>query len=306
MGSEAETGHAAELTEAIRRLEPILGPAGGQPAPLDGGITNRNYRVRLGEHDYVVRFPGKDTRLLGIDRDAERLASEAASRLGISPGLAASLPECLVTEFVAARELTENELRRAPQRLAKALRAFHDGGPELPTRFDVAVLLDDYAAIVAARGGSLPVEYSAARQALGRIQSALPPVRARPCHNDLLSGNLLATADGRLLIVDWEYTGMGDPYFDLGNLSVNNGFDAEDDERLLSAYLDAPPTDAERARLALMRLVSDAREGAWGAVQLVVSDLDFDFAGYARRHFARLLAALDQPQLEEWLDAASA
>jgi hypothetical protein len=55
-----------------------------------------------------------------------------------------------------------------------------------------------------------------------------------------------------------------------------------------------------------MRIVSDAREAAWGVVQLVLSDLDFDFAGYAQRHFERLLGALERPEIEGWLDAASA
>jgi thiamine kinase-like enzyme len=306
MGSAGETGHATELAEAIRQLELVLGAPSGAPAPLSGGITNRNYRACLGGREYVVRFAGKDTALLGIDRDAERLASEAASRLGIAPALAAVLPNCLVTEFVSARELAASQLRGAPGPVAQALRRFHDQGPVLPARFDVATLLGDYAVIVAERGGALPEEYAATREAVGRIDAALPASALRPCHNDLLSGNLLAADDGRVLIVDWEYTGMGDPYFDLGNLSVNNDFDRAADERLLAAYLGQPAGPRERARLALMRIVSDAREAAWGVVQLVLSDLDFDFADYARRHFTRLLAALEQPELEEWLDAAAA
>ncbi len=97
---------------------------------------------------------------------------------------------------------------------------------------------------------------------------------------------------------------MGHPCFDLGNLSVNNDFDDADDERLLRAYHGEPPSDARRAELALMRILSDAREAAWGVVQAEVSELDFDFDRYARTHFERLRAAVEQPQLEEWLAAA--
>jgi hypothetical protein len=75
---------------------------------------------------------------------------------------------------------------------------------------------------------------------------------------------------------------------------------------LLAAYLGLTPTPAQRARLSLMRIVSDAREAAWGVVQLVLSELDFDFAGYAARHFDRLRLALGDPRFEEWLRAASA
>ena len=108
------------------------------------------------------------------------------------------------------------------------------------------------------------------------------------------------------MLVDWEYAGMGDARFDLGNLSVNNDFDEATDERLLSAYHGAAPSDSQRAALALMRVLSDAREAAWGVVQGELSELDFDFAGYAREHFERLHAAAAQPQFGEWLDSAAA
>ncbi|MGD0980165.1 MAG: choline kinase family protein [Solirubrobacteraceae bacterium] len=295
-----------ELTAIMRSLEPLLGAPAGAAVPLDGGITNRNYRVTLGDRDYVVRLPGKDTSRLGISRYAERLATQSAASLGIAPALAAQLPDCLVTEFVQARELPTAELRAKPDEVARALRTFHDNGPTLPCEFDVPSLFDQYAETVLERGGTLPEQYSPTRAALARIAAALPFEPLAPCHNDLLNGNLLATSDGRVLIVDWEYAGMGDRYFDLGNLSVNNGFEPADDEWLLAAYLGEAPTTSQRARLALMRIVSDAREAAWGVAQIVLSELDFDFAGYAERHFTRLAVALDDPQLEDWLRGASA
>jgi thiamine kinase-like enzyme len=306
MGEESPARRESELADILRRLEPLLGPAAGAPTPLHGGITNRNYRAQLGGRDFVIRLPGKDTALLGIDRSAERLASESAAALGIAPALAAALPDCLVTEFVQAHELPQSELRAKPELIARALRAFHDRGPALETEFRVPALLDGYAQIVTARGGTLPKQYRPTREALARIEAALPASNPVPCHNDLLSGNLLQGDDGRVLIVDWEYTGMGERYFDLGNLSVNNEFDADANERLLTAYLGAAPTPAQRARLSLMRIVSDAREAAWGVVQLVLSELQFDFAGYASRHFDRLRDSLADPRFEEWLRAASA
>ena len=97
---------------------------------------------------------------------------------------------------------------------------------------------------------------------------------------------------------------MGHPFFDLGNLAVNNALDGDAEERLLSAYLGEPATESSRALLKLMRVLSDAREAAWGVVQTHVSDLDFDFAGYAAEHFERLLAAAREPEFEECLAAA--
>lgn len=294
-----------ELNDILQHLESSLGPLTSEPAALAGGITNRNFRVTLGGSDYVIRLPGKDTDLLGIDREAERLATDAAARLGIAPAVATALEDCLVTQFIACNPVSTQELADGVEELARALRSFHDSTTPLPTSFWVPDLLDEYAAIVRERGGTLPATYEEAVVSAARIEAVLPLARPRPCHNDLLTGNLIrAQDDGRMIIVDWEYAGMGDPRFDLGNLSINNDFDEATDDRLLAAYYRNAPSDCDRAALKLMRALSDAREAAWGVVQAEVSELDFDFERYGEEHFERLHAAVEQPCFEEWLAAA--
>lgn len=289
-----------ELNHILQRLQESLGPLSGEPAALDGGITNRNYRVTLGGKDYVLRLPGKDTDLLGIDREAERIANTAAAGLGVAPAVAAATEECLVTEFVACAAVSDGEVADGVAELAAALRAFHDSGTSLPTRFWVPDLLADYAEIVRRRGGALPAGYEQVVSVAKRIEAALPLTDPRPCHNDLLPGNIIrAQRDGRLMIVDWEYAGMGDPRFDLGNLAVNNHLDDEASDRLLAAYHGTAPSDPQRAALKLMRVLSDAREGAWGVVQAHVSELDFDFQRYCAEHFQRLHTAVERPDFAE-------
>jgi thiamine kinase-like enzyme len=294
------------LEQIVQRLEPTLGPLSGQPEPLTGGITNHNYRVTLGGREHVIRVHGADTALLGIDREAERLASAAAATLGNAPALDAAFADCLVTRYVACSPVSAAEI--ATDRLgeiARALRRFHDSGTQLPARLWVPDLLDDYAHTVRQRGVRLPADYGEALAVASLIAAALAPHQPRPCHNDLLAGNIIRSReDGAVLIVDWEYAGMGHPCFDLGNLSVNNDFDEAADERLLRAYFGEPPADARRATLALMRVLSDAREAAWGVLQAEISEIDFDFERYARTHFERLRAAAEQPRMQEWLSAA--
>jgi thiamine kinase-like enzyme len=298
----------ADLGEIVAQLERVLGPATGTPVALDGGITNRNFRVRFGDRDCVLRLPGKDTGLLGIDREAERLACVQAARLGVAPAVVASGTGYLVTEYLDAEPIEPDRLRAEPESAAAALRAFHDSGLELPSRFWVPELLVQYARIVHERGRSLPDGFAQARELAGRIAAALPLSAPVPCHDDLLPANLLARhrEPGQALLVDWEYAGMGHRMFDLGNLAVNNGFDEHAQERLLEAYYGEPPSAGRRAALALMRIMSDAREGAWGVVQSAISELEFDFDGYARHHFSRLAQAARDPRLQEWLDGATA
>jgi thiamine kinase-like enzyme len=292
----------ARVEEIADRLQTQLGPLAGAPEPLEGGITNRNYRVRFGEHEYVLRLPGKDTALLGISRQAERLANEVAAALGIAPKVAIAGQDFIVTDYLAASPADAPALAAE---IGRALRTFHDSGATLPVRFWVPELLDDYTRVVHDRGGTVTDDYAHARELARLIEAALPLIDPAPCHDDLLPGNLLQ-AEGRLAIVDWEYAGMGHPMFDLGNVAVNNDFDELAEERLLTAYFDEPPTPGRTAALRLMRVMSDAREGAWGVVQGVISELDFDFAAYAEKHFARLTQAARGPAFEEWLSAASA
>ncbi len=294
-----------DLDGILDRLEPKLGPRAGPPVPLGGGITNRNYRIRLGSRDYFVRMPGKDTALLGISREAERRASQTAGELGIGPALVAADEDALVTAFVETVPLDPERLRREAEPVGRALRAFHDSGLSLPVRFWVPDLLDDYARIIGERGPSLPVAYAEARGLAGRIAAALPLEHPAPCHCDLLPGNLLQAGD-RVLLVDWEYAGMGHRYFDLGNVAVNNEFDEPAEARLLTGYHGESPGPGRRAAVRLMRIMSDAREAAWGVIQGAISELDFDFAAYAEAHFQRLRVAAADPRLADWLAAAHA
>jgi thiamine kinase-like enzyme len=298
----------AELEVALAALAPRLGPPDGAPRPLEGGITNRNFRLTLGGRDVVVRLPGKDTTLLGIDRVAEREATEAAARAGVGPEVVAFLadPPCLVTAFIPGRPVEAEELRRPPllEEVAAALRTVHEE-PALPSRFDSFAVVAGYRATAAEHGARIPEIFDRLADGADAIQRALSGPEHAPvaCHNDLLTANFLHDG-GRVRIVDWEYAGMGDRYFDLGNLSVNNGFAEADDERLLTAYWREPCTARRFAALRLMRIMSDFREGMWGVVQTAISALDFDFAAYADEHLERVAAGLGDRRLQSWLEDA--
>ena len=299
-----------ELTEVIARLSAGLGPRQGGVLPLEGGITNRNFRVNFGGTDYVVRLPGKNTDLLGIDREAERLATKRAAELGLGPKVAAMLdkPPCLVTCFVASRDMTAEELREeeAVTAIARGLREFHETDLDLPTEFYVFEIARGYAEVVRARGNEPPKAFEDALRTAKKVVKAVrghPEHAPVPCHNDLLSANFLH--DGKdIVIVDWEYSGMGDRFFDLGNFAVNNEFADSDEDRLLEAYFGEPPTPRRQAALKLFRFMSDFREAMWGVVQTSVSDLDFDFESYATKHFKRLAQTSGDERFRTWLQEA--
>ncbi len=299
-----------ELTEVVARLAALLGPREGTVVQLEGGITNRNFRVNFGGTDYVVRLPGKRTALLGIDREAECIANKAAAELGMAPQVAALLdePSALVTAFISGHEMNSDELREpeAIAEVARDLRKLHDSGTELPTGFDSFRLVEEYAETGRANGSEPPSGYDAALEAAHAIEAAVrdqPGHEPVPSHNDLLPANFLRDGEGMQLI-DWEYAGMGDRWFDLGNFAVNNELGDEEEAQLLEAYFGEPPDAQRLATLKLVRFMSDFREAMWGVVQAGVSELDFDFRDYAQKHFDRLEQARSDPRFEGWIEEA--
>lgn len=256
---------------------------------LGGGITNHNVKVEVDGETYVLRVAGKDTDLLGIDRQVEVEATRAAAALGVGPEVVTFVePEgWLVTRFIAG-ETPPLERMRKPDMLARvagALHAFHDG-PPIPGRFDSFRVVEAYRETALARGGTIPDACERAYEIARRIELLRGDVERRPCHNDLLNANFLDDGE-RLRIVDWEYAGMGDVFFDLANFSINHELDAAAGAALLEAYFGEVRYE-DAAALEVMRFMSDFREAMWGVVQTAVSELDFDFAAYASEHFGRL------------------
>jgi thiamine kinase-like enzyme len=267
--------------------------------PLDGGITNRNYVVTVEGARYVLRVPGKDTGLLGIDRANEYRAATLAAEAGVGPPVVAFLPEvgCFVTAFVEGAHVPVEDLRddHVLGLVVGAVRAFQ-ACPPIPSSFNAFRVVEQYREEAERRGVGIPRAYDQAHALADRIEGAFA-VHAAPlttCHNDLLNANFLRDGE-HVWLVDYEYAGMGDPFFDLGNLSVNNDLD-EAAQAALLRHAFADVRDRHRARLALMRLMSDFREAMWGVLQQAISTLDVDYVAYADTHFARLLGnAADLP-----------
>src|SRR5438552_1939938 len=300
-----------QLVAALQRVPDPADPELPLP-PLSGGITNRNYLVTITGEDerYVIRLGGNDTHLLGISREVEHAATVAAAGVGIGPEVTAFIrPEgYLVTRFIVGTPVSLEQVHEPEtlRRVADSIRRIH-GGPAIPGLFVPLRIVEAYLALATSRGVERPRAWGDAYAAGRRIERAMldAPVDLCPCHNDLLNANFIDDGD-RIRIVDWEYAGMGDPFFDLGNFSINHELTADEDAELLHAY-DGEGVRMDRlARLTLMRVVSDFREAMWGVLQQGISTLDVDFVAYAGDHFERLLANASTPAFEGALREAAA
>ena len=282
---------------------------------LPGGLTNRNLKVVTPSATVVVRIPGAGSELLEIDRDAEYRNSVAAAAAGVGPPVVHHRPgEGITVEFLPGRTLTDDDLH-SPEMLAlvaDALRRLH-AGPRFAGEFDMFAVQARYRRIVAEHGFRLPDRYDDFAPAVARVRAVLHgrgagPRRTVPCHNDLLSANLLAVPDGRggeeIRIVDYEYSGNNDPCFELGNIWSEATLPAELLDVLVGAYY-GEPRPAEVARARLFALMSQYGWTLWASIMDGSSALDFDFWEWGMQKYERAVATFDG-ELDDLLEVASA
>src|SRR5713101_6990370 len=295
------------IVDALQRVPQWRGRTDLKTMRLSGGITNQNYRIDVGGKSFVLRMSGANTELLGIDRQYERAATAAAAAAGLAPEVLYFIePEgFLLTRFIEGQAITPDEMRQPEtiREVAKILQRIHALSP-IPGSFSAFRVVDDYHRLAEEhRVTGWPEDFDWLLERMRAVEAAFAgdPVFPVPCHNDLLNENFLReTATGRMRVLDWEYAGMGDSYFDLANLAAQHRFSDEQDATLLEAYFGAV-TPRRLARFKLMRRISDFREAMWGMLQSGISALDFDFRGYAATYFGRLRDGFHDPRVDDWL-----
>jgi thiamine kinase-like enzyme len=276
-----------------------------------GGLTNRVFAAGEGDAAVVLRLPGEGTEAY-IDRAAEAVNARAAAAAGVSPPVLHFGPDgVMLTALVPdAVTMTPEAFARRPgavERAARAFRRLHDDSAPFAGRFELFAMIDDYLRLLAERGATLPDGYHAVVAEAEPVRAALAahPVPLAPCHCDPLCENFLDTGT-RMWIVDWEYSGNNDPLWDLGDLSVEAGFDADMDARLLAAYFGRPPSAAEAGRMVIHKAMCDLLWTLWGLIQHADANPADDFWAYALNRFARCRALMADPAFPAHVAAVAA
>lgn len=295
---------ADEQARAALAAIPMLA---GYDGPLErlGGLTNLVFRGK----DFCLRIPGKGTEEY-INRANEAVAAREAAKAGVSPEVLHVDAETgvLVTRFIAGAETMSPEKFKSrpgsPARAGKAFRKLHTSGAVFPFRFELFAMIDDYLKVLSTKDVALPAGYHDVVREAEAVRSALAaqPLPIVACHCDPLCENFLDTGD-RMWIVDWEYSGMNDPLWDLGDLSVEGQFDAAQDEEMMLAYFGGEPRPAERARIVIYKAMCDLLWTLWGLIQLASKNPADDFRAYADGRFARCKALMEMPEFSRHLAA---
>ncbi|HMQ25518.1 MAG TPA: choline kinase family protein [Acidimicrobiales bacterium] len=258
-----------------------LGPV-DRVEPL-GGMTNRNYRVDTLLGAFAVRLPGAGSDAY-IDRGVEAHNARAAAGLGLNCDVLHLDPDgTMVCRFVEGEVVAPEDLAADGDRLeqlARTLWRLHTLAPPFRGRFDPV-------AEARRHRRSLAVVPDGVDDLLAEIDGFDLVAPLSPCHNDAWPPNVVFRAEGGPVLVDWEYSAMNDPAWDLAHLSVECGLDDNDHERLLRAYAGGRPPADLRRRVGLLRGVSDVVWGLWALVQHADANPATDFESYAETRLRR-------------------
>lgn len=267
-----------------------------------GGLTNVNYKITNNGAQYVLRIPGEGTNEY-IDRTIEKHNARVAARAGINAEIVFfdSSSGVMVTRFLEHGETMSPEKFRnipgAPARAARAFRQIHDCGEKFRFRFELFAMIDEYLQVLGNEDVQLPDGYHGTVEEAGAVREALGkhPAVLKPSHCDPLTENFIDNGE-RMWILDWEYSGMNDPLWDLGDLSIEAGFNHAQDVEAMEAYVGGQVSDAVFGRMVIYKAMCDLLWTLWGLIQHAHGNTAQDFWAYSTERFdrcKRLMASTD-------------
>jgi thiamine kinase-like enzyme len=281
-----------ELTGALAAIPQFVGTSLDRPEiERIGGLTNRNYKITVGRESYVLRLAGAGTGDY-IDRRLEEHNARVAAAAGVNAEVLFFDPDsgtmlCRFVDSLTMSATSFQDLARV-ERAARAFKRMHEWATPFANRFDVFGQIDEYLALLRRNRARIPDGYEQLQRAAEGARAALAarPARLAPCHNDPLAENFLDTGE-RMVIVDWEYAGMNDPMWDLGDLSVEADFGPAQDEALLRAYFGGAVPPAQAGRMVISKGLCDLVWTLWGLIQVMNANPVDDFWAYALNRFER-------------------
>ena len=274
-----------------------------------GGMTNIVHLVETDNINLIVRIPGKGTEDY-INRTFEYNNAMAAWRAGISAEIIWSDVEkgIMVSKAINGIETMTPKFfssrKGSPARAGLALAKLHNSGETFDFRFDLFNMIDDYLNILSSKNAELPDGYHEIVDAAKPVKEALiaNPNPLAPCHCDPLCENFLDDGNN-MWIVDWEYSGMNDPMWDLGDLSVEAGMNEIQENEMLKAYFGQVPTEAQRGRVIIYKAMCDLLWTLWGLIQHADKNPAEDFWAYSIERFERCKKLMQDSNFEEHINA---
>lgn len=276
---------------------------------MPGGLTNKNFKVGIANGtEIAVRVAGKGTSKY-INRPGEKHNASLMASIGIAPEVYYYDPATgsQLVEFINADTMHSEDFRTKPDvvvKSAEVMRKYHDSGLEFKGVNNPIAKIKEYVEILKANGFDKRYDnWDRIVEKLGKIEAAYKrnPPKQVPCHNDTLAENFMY--DGKVMrVIDWEYGGMGDNFYDMACVFVENPLQREHEELYLNTYFGAEPTEEERARVLINKFLVVSHWSTWSLVQIAYGkDHDFYFE-YGRTRSADADEFMNDENFDRYID----
>ena len=255
-----------------------------------GGMTNQNYLVKTTNKQYIVKFFGKGTEKL-INRQDEKYNLELLKDLDLDVknylfDIEAGIK---VNEYIeSAITLDSTSIKTKFDKIAPILQTIHASGKELRGEFAPFEEIKKYESLIEEK---IPyANYEAVREEVFSLEKRLADlgVDRKSCHIDLVPENFIESPQGRLYLIDWEYSSMNDPMWDLAALFLESEFTHQEEEAFLSRY-ESEQTPVSREKIAIYKILQDA---IWSLWTVYKEEQGADFGDYGVNRYQRAVKGL--------------
>ena len=255
-----------------------------------GGMTNQNYLVKTTNKQYIVKFFGKGTEKL-INRQDEKYNLELLKDLDLDVknylfDIEAGIK---VNEYIeSAITLDSTSIKTKFDKIAPILQTIHASGKELRGEFAPFEEIKKYESLIEEK---IPyANYEVVREEVFSLEKRLADlgVDRKSCHIDLVPENFIESPQGRLYLIDWEYSSMNDPMWDLAALFLESEFTSQEEEAFLS-YYESDQTPVSREKIAIYKILQDA---IWSLWTVYKEEQGADFGDYGVSRYQRAIKGL--------------
>ena len=255
-----------------------------------GGMTNQNYLAKTTNKQYIVKFFGKGTEKL-INRQDEKYNLELLKDLDLDVknylfDIEAGIK---VNEYIeSAITLDSTSIKTKFDKIAPILQTIHASGKELRGEFAPFEEIKKYESLIEEK---IPyANYEAVRKEVFSLEKRLADlgVDRKSCHIDLVPENFIESPQGRLYLIDWEYSSMNDPMWDLAALFLESEFTRQEEEAFLSHY-ESEQTPVSREKIAIYKILQDA---IWSLWTVYKEEQGADFGDYGVSRYQRAVKGL--------------
>lgn len=255
-----------------------------------GGMTNQNYLAKTTNKQYIVKFFGKGTEKL-INRQDEKYNLELLKDLDLDVknylfDIEAGIK---VNEYIeSAITLDSTSIKTKFDKIAPILQTIHASGKELRGEFAPFEEIKKYESLIEEK---IPyANYEAVREEVFSLEKRLADlgVDRKSCHIDLVPENFIESPQGRLYLIDWEYSSMNDPMWDLAALFLESEFTPQEEEAFLSHY-ESEQTPVSREKIAIYKILQDT---IWSLWTVYKEEQGADFADYGVNRYQRAVKGL--------------